>query len=297
MWLLSIILVLTTFSGSIPERKIFNYHSQKLHSTCLNFTPKSKNSPLTQAVVCGSQKEIPQNQLQLLKNSGLIHLIVVSASHLIFIEWFLSRIKLPFLLRFLVLFFYSFVTLLQAPVVRSLLHMLLEVGNRHLKLYWTHLELILFGFIVLYCYNREILNSYSALLSYCAALACTPRLSTFCKNTVVYILLIPVLVNLSPPHPISILFNLAFAPLIGFVAFPLSLLSFMIPLHFLIDPFWDFFFFILKTFNIDTLKSTVPLPLLSLWIYVLVLNCLMILKEKYEITRTLHGSYSTSSIP
>ncbi len=288
MWFLSIILTLGLIFIPDWNDLNLNFATQYLHSLCLNFTPKSQYDFMTQAIVCGNQSHIPQNEVLLLRSSGLIHLIVVSASHLLFIDWFMSKLKFPFIFKLVCLFIYCMVTNLQAPALRGLLALLISHLVLQRKLYWLQSEVILISTLCLFSIQKNFIHSFSTLLSASASLACRPQQSHILKNTTTYLILLPILIAFSAPHPISILINVFLAPLIGFALFPLSITSYFIPITDVTDLLWQALFSVLQQISFEPLTSQWNISLFYLWIYFFTFNCLIILKEKYERACNLH---------
>src|SRR5690606_35903271 len=58
----------------------------------------------------------------------------------------------------------------------------------------------------------------------------------------IYFILFPVLASLGPAHPLAIVTNVLFVPLLSALAFPLSLVCFFLPpLTRIMDPLWTTF--------------------------------------------------------
>ncbi len=296
MWFVSIIITIGLIFVPNWNGLNLNSTSEYLHNLCLNFTPNSHYGFMTRAIVCGDQSQIPHVELYLLRSSGLIHLIVVSASHLIFLDWFLSKLKCTFTLKIVCLFLYCLMTKLQAPALRGLISLVITQLVSKKILFWLHSEIVLVSTLCLFFAQRTFIHSFSTLLSASAALACRPGQQHILRNTSTYFILLPVLVAFSAPHPISILINTLIAPLIGFALFPLSLLSFITPISPLIDFLWSTLFSTLKHISLDTVSAQWKISIFYLWIYFFIFNCMIIIKEKYERASRLHLFTSNSNL-
>ena len=222
-----------------------------IHEACNELAPKSEYRPLYRAIVCGTQ--MPNDELKAsLTRTGLIHLMIVSGSHLVFLEaalwWMLrkrSRVTSALVISVLVVF--ALANRLQAPVLRALLALLLSGFAGMRGLHWRRVQVItMAGFATLPFIDLSR-SSLSLLLSWTASLALTgfpreteERETALSVHTRMYAFLAPVLLPLRVPTPMSVAFNWVFGPLIGAVFFPLSLLTFAIPdFACLMDRCWD----------------------------------------------------------
>ncbi len=219
-----------------------------LHAICLKHTPESAYSFIYEGIVCG--ENLPHQDLaNLFKQSGLIHLIVVSGSHLVFLEgtldFLLRKVKYRKNIINLVLVLYILMTLAQPPSVRAGLQRLLSALNKKLQWHWPDLLCcFMTGFFTLLLFPGWW-NSHSFLLSWAATFAMTisrtkihPRHLRF--HFWMYWLLVIPLLTLTCPQPLSIFCNWLLAPLIGGILFPLSALCYFIPiLHSFVDLGWQ----------------------------------------------------------
>jgi competence protein ComEC len=246
---------------------------------CLSIVPHSSAvRPALMSLVCG-EKITDQELAQNLSESSLIHLFVISGSHLILLDEFLSILKIPLFVRSLFLLFYSLVAGWQAPVVRALfgwsLRKLPRFRNLHLP---GDLVVLATGMITLILFPTWV-DSKSLIMSWCAALALTvPGIfnvrSSFQKITlaqlVIFIFMLPCLWGFGSLHPLGLLFNLLLGPAIAFLLLPLGILAIAIPAT-------DFLFaHTLATFNALMHGLTDPIPLpqgqpwapLGLWLWI-----------------------------
>ncbi|RYX78061.1 hypothetical protein EON76_06990, partial [bacterium] len=237
---------------------------EQAHLTCLNACPHSKHVELYQAVVCGGRIQSPSVRA-IFAQLGLIHLLVVSGSHFVVLESLLKLTVLkitPHRLRgafvFSILLLFTLMTKASPPVLRAFFMFCLLAANLAFSLQWTRLQtLTIAGFATLpFCRDRWQLCSL--FLSWLAALALEKMsgeksanesgalnwrqkfLASVFINSRVYFLLIPPLLLLTVPHPLTILANVLFAPVMGLVLFPMSLLVFIFrPLTFVSDWIWN----------------------------------------------------------
>jgi hypothetical protein len=203
---------------------------------CLDHAPISEYRVWYQAIVCG-QNLPPSIEKGWFQQTGLIHVIVVSGSHLIFLEEGLSLVIrgnrwVATSLRWALLLLFALASNLQPPITRALVHRAwaFTINRRGQHLKGLHLQL-LSGLTTL-AFFPGWWSSLSFLLSWLCALALSfplPSKNPLWRAFLVYVLLVPALLAVQTPQPASILFNALFAPLLGAALFPLSLLGFFHP--------------------------------------------------------------------
>lgn len=261
--------------------KLLTEVSDKLHSLCLDLAPKGTWSFAYQAIVCG--KNVPSSEFKnALQTLSLIHLLVVSGSHLVFIHLLLKLIFPRFKgQRYFItalLFFYVLITKLQAPAVRALVFLGIKNINKKNKLFWrpTH-EVFFAGLVTLLIFPKWI-DSLSLELSWVAALAISVQ-STSAKqiryHLILFFMILPVLASIATPHPVSILSNWILGPFIGAILFPLSILSFAVPISVPItNKLWDTLFNISRSITnlITPLDLSLSISPALIWVYIIFLH-------------------------
>jgi competence protein ComEC len=234
----------------------------ELHSLCISACPLGKHADLYGAVVCGARIQTASVRSSF-ADVGLIHLLVVSGSHFIALETLLRltvlkitapRFRSAVLFSTLVLF--TLMTLASPPILRALFSYLVRWISAKFQLNWTRFQILTTsGFLCLpFCKSSWALCSL--FLSWLAALALDwngarnvdhrdltlPKkfFASVVMNTKVYLTLIPPLLLLTVPHPLSILANVVFAPVMGWILFPMSLAAVLIwPLSSITDLVWS----------------------------------------------------------
>ena len=239
-----------------------------IHRSCLRACPPSVHADFLKAVVCGESLG-HANGAALLRSdfakTGLIHLLVVSGSHLICLEQLVLLLSCGFrgareksrwmsILIFAALFFFTLMTGASPPVLRAFLGWTLRRLSTRERWNWTRVQILtISGFATLpFCTDQWGLCSLG--LSWIAGLALgfvrdtsdrplnrqnnfsiTERLHSWSSrvvillriNVCVYVALIPALLPLGVPSLLSIFANLMFGPVMGLVLFPISLASFL----------------------------------------------------------------------
>lgn len=208
-----------------------------LNLECVRVMPK--NSTITHdlaALVCG--RALPESPTkENLTRTSMIHIFVVSGSHLILIEQVVSLLIffLPVAVQQsthgLVLFAFTLITGASAPTVRAFISWGFRIFVSRRRLNWSAIEQVtLLSFLLLTIYPIWF-SSFSFILSSLAALGMAQNkwAAPGPKAIVLYVLLFPPLYFISAPHPLSILCNLLLVPVVGLVLFPLALLTCVLP--------------------------------------------------------------------
>jgi competence protein ComEC len=258
--------------------------SQTYQQKCLSSLPEN---PQTRdsigSLLCG--EKITENSLKdhLMKTS-LIHIFVVSGSHLLLFDQVLSIFRIPLFLRFLCLGFYSLAVGWQAPAVRALLALISRAGLHRWRFYFPgDLGVLLCGLLALILFPAWW-QSMSFQMSWCAALALSiPGILGLSSRSwkgallaqgLIYVVMLPLLWGWGSLHPLGILCNLILAPVVALVLLPLSFLAIF---H---EYLRSAFAFVLNIFE-SLLKAVaepiaIPhlpaLPTATLWLWILFLH-------------------------
>lgn len=279
-----VIILITALMLSIPlpDALLKNMSSSAnvFHKKCLQLIPPSSQHPeALSALTCG-EKITDKNLQNYLSKTSLIHIFVVSGSHLILFDQFLGILKIPYFLRFLFLSFYSLCVGWQAPAVRALLGLGLRRALQYPSLNFpSDLLVLLTGILTLFLFPAWW-NSLSLLMSWCAALAlCVPHTLRLKKSWVRALAAqLTILLFMSAPlwglgslHPLSVIYNLFLGPVVAYILLPLSVLSLLVPATVQgFDITMTFFQEVLPhlTDPIEVGKTSMPtIGLLWLWIF------------------------------
>ncbi|MFZ4404597.1 MAG: ComEC/Rec2 family competence protein [Pseudobdellovibrionaceae bacterium] len=265
---------------------------------CLNILPDTSAKSISAALLCGENLEpsrFKQNILQL----SLIHIFVVSGSHLIFLNWLLKKLHAPSILRICILFCYCGCCQFQAPVTRSFIQLILS--QRRTAWLLTPESIILASGSLCLLLERSWLNSLSLALSWATSLSLvisrtlssstTNFLGQLGQQTGVALCLLGLLKPWSYLHPLALLSNI-------FLAFPMSLAllitsllsilnSFFIPWH---EKLFIFFSEILNQLTtllpqiVLTNKMQIPI---QMWFWLIFLHLFIFLyrlqRRRYQI--------------
>lgn len=253
--------------------------SESYQQKCLTLLPfESVNYSALTSIVCGEKLD-DQNLKQNLVKTSLIHIFVISGSHLILLDELFALLRIPFFVRFLLLGFYSVAVGFQPPAVRALSALGLRgvFKNRGWSFPADQMTLIAGCFtLVLF---PAWWNSPSLLMSWCASLALAWSSLLKIRNRIhrvlfnqcaVFIFMCAPLWGLSSLHPLSLLYNLLLGPVVSYLLLPLGFLSVIVPRSVIA------FDFVMTTFARILKWASEPVPLSSskqillstLWVWI-----------------------------
>ncbi len=209
---------------------------------CLTLLPHSQHHDLIASLICGLPLAGGESK-QVFLDTGLIHVMVVSGAHLMFLESLLART--PLWLRLPVLGFYCWLTGFGAPVVKAFAHRTAEIFLRPYG--WSGLWIEAVAVALAVTVYPWWLMSRSLQMSWMCSLALSlPRLlrwRALDQSLKAYILLF-VFVGGSL---IGVCWNTLAAPFVGLILFPVSLLTILLPfLSGPVDRVWDLFLLLLS---------------------------------------------------
>ncbi|UOF01651.1 ComEC/Rec2 family competence protein [Bdellovibrio reynosensis] len=266
--------------------------SQEFHKKCIEIIPHStQHASSLAALVCG--EKITDEKLKAnLSKTSLIHIFVISGSHLILLDQLLGILKIPLYLRFVFLGAYALFGGWQAPAVRALLGFAVRETFAYRKIFFpADLIVLITGFTALFLF-QSYWQSLSFLMSWSAALALSVVAVFRVRNSfskavlsqfAIYFFMLAPLWGIGSLHPLSILYNLCLAPVVSFVLLPLSFFTVaMPPLAVVFDSVMNIFGSLLPLVAepVKTAAVTAPtLPFLWLWLLGLHL-CLHFLRLK-----------------
>lgn len=212
--------------------------SQSFQQKCLTLLPhESENRTALTSIVCG-EKIADQNLKQNLVKTSLIHIFVISGSHLLLLDELLVILRFPFFVRFLLMGVYTLAVGWQPPAVRALIALGLRGAFEKLRWHFSSDTLTLIAGGSTLALFPEWWNSSSLLMSWCAALALCWSSLLDIKNKVtrilfnqcaVFIFMCAPLWGLSALHPLALLYNLLLGPLVSYLLLPLGFLSIAVP--------------------------------------------------------------------
>lgn len=276
-----ILTIALLLSMPLPHAVLKNtsHLAEQLQQICLQSIPaKTEQHNSLASLVCGekiSDAELKQN----LQKTSLIHIFIVSGSHLLLLDELLSILKIPVYLRFLFLGCYSLGVGWQAPAVRALIGLVVKELFKRKRLFFSADQVVLStGFITLMLFPAWWLSS-SLVMSWCAALAlCLPHIlriknpwvQSATSQFAIFFFMSAPLWGIGNLHPLSMLYNLFLAPVVSYLLLPLSFLAvFFSPFLFVFEKVMTLFEGALSVLSepIEPTKTT-SLTISLLWIWV-----------------------------
>lgn len=286
---LTISVILGVFDVDL-QKELFPWTS-KMHALCLQWVNRgSELDFIYRSLVCGHR--LPEGSFyESLRVMGLLHLMVISGTHLLFLEKILSRLlfwlspssffKRTFIV--IILGLYAGIGSLKPPVVRAFLSLIVSQFNRSWKCHWPgHQRAFITGSLCLALFPHWG-SSYSLILSWGASLSLSLA-KGFRREIWCFLLLYPLLLPLAPQALTNLFFHWVFSPFLSYLLFPLSLFVSLFPdLRFIGDGLWkgvDFFFSILRL-SLPPLGEGIRIPLFFLWLYLISLHFLVYFVRVY----------------
>lgn len=285
-----ILLVFTLLSPLINVDDLLDNSSQYIlsnHKMCVDFLTNNRNlSTALQSVICGAELHDFELKSSLNKTS-LLHLFIISGSHLLSIDNVLTKLRLPFALRFSLICFYAIITRLQAPALRALFSLMQSQFTKKKNwIYPNDLHTLICGLIVLIFFTT-LWDSRSLQLSWLASLgigtyrlfSLSPVKRLICSQICIYLFVAPALYGFGNLHPLSIIFNITLGSLLGIFLLPTALMA---AIHeSLSAPFsliLELISFCAHSMTDPSLQSQhKPLPNTHLWVWIFFLHFLIIL--------------------
>ena len=286
---------------------------QFLHEWCLQKV-QTEGPRTSETQLIHSQKEPIENQLTILYSAficgerlpegeikktfialGIIHLMVISGAHLIFLEriWNLLPVfRFKNIILALFLLIYSMSAGLNPPILRALFSLLLTRMNKELKLFWSpYVRVHISGLLCLLCQSAWF-HSLSLQLSWIASMGMSNHHLSRLKSCVLtFLLILPIVSQWSGSHPLSIILNWLITPLAGCVLLPLSLLTIPFPfLRVFTDKMWKHFLHLMNVFRPLMENKGVELAWslssFQIWIYICVFFILFQLYFVYSMRKS-----------
>lgn len=266
------LLAFSIFNWHLDLYPMVQHFSQPLHQFCMQMVPAEQvHHDLSQALLCGHELPI-SFQKQLILDSGLYHVLVVSGAHLVFFAQLLER--LPRKVTWLtlpILALYTGMCQAAPPVTRAWIGLLIQTLQRRFHLGWSPaLRSIITSTICLVFFANWI-HSISFWMSSCAGLAlglCRGKSSAL-SALVVMCLMIPLLFSAMGFQPLPWILNFTLAEFLGALMLPMVAMSCLLPIHALVDGLWDVQLSLLKNFSSLLTEQRLPLvqfpPHLYIW--------------------------------
>ena len=279
---------LICLSSWIPEWDIYSLAFES-HKKCLQISfLQSEFRDIYRALICG--KRLPEGLIkETFIRNGLIHLMVVSGAHLLFLEKLWKNLNPPLFQAsgiICLLTLYALTANFHPPVLRALFSFLLLKISGSYKLFWSPTLITHLSGILCLIHSPSWVFSPSLHLSWIASLAQHLSPSRLKKSLLTYLIILPVCNRWQFLHPFTVFINWILAPFIGSVLFPLSLLTVLFhPLSPMTDKLWkgilnglSFFQMFIPHFHL--IKWHIPEK--GIWIYILLVFFIIEITSVYK---------------
>lgn len=246
--LLPLLLVFLVFIELQFRFSIFNFVqpvSIFFHEKCLAQVPSfSASHEILSALVCGENFK-SQATAQLYASTGLIHLFVVSGSHLLLLQKIIQKFFSHSLIILICLLFYCAICMFNPPITRSLVYLLLGFALYRLHRRWPNDYILLIAGLISLVINPLWINSLSLQMSWLATLVLVISKTPLQRQILLYFLFQFCFLTLGFPEFSIILLCVIMTPVLEFILFPLALLT--VAFHFF-EPFFSNLMWCLNTF-------------------------------------------------
>lgn len=260
--------------------------SLSLHNLCLAQIPNSSTTRSTlAALVCGKNFE-RLSDTQIYSSTGLIHLFVVSGSHLILIQKFLIQLshlftkKWPTILLLIFLFVYTAICLFNPPVTRSFIFLFFSILLYQKYQYWPKHYLLLLAGLATLSFNYQWITSLSLQMSWIAALVLEifndkfKSFSIFFRQILFYGLFIICFMGLGFPQFSTVVLCVLLTPFLEYILFPFAIITVILhPLEPLFSGLLTGLNFLLACFEFSSRASYLDIPTVSFMNWVIIFLC------------------------
>ena len=241
--------------------------------------------------ILGNKNEIDETTYNSYKTNGIIHIFSISGMHISILSSIILSIlnkirkrNYNIILVILFLIFYLMVTNYQASITRSIVFFSLLQIFKLIKINISSKDTLLYSIMIILLINPKFIYNigflYSSIISY-TLIYCSKKFNKkYIQNTLLisivsFLVSLPITINSNySVNLFSILINLIFVPLVSFILYPLSLLTFIFPFFYNIFKLTIIITeFISETLsNIDIFNISLPrLNTVSMVIYYVIL--------------------------
>jgi len=275
----------------------------KIKNIITNRIVKIDSNGYLNTFILGNKDYIDKDVYNNYKDNGIIHIFIISGMHISILSaiilFFLNKVKknkYNVLMVILFLLFYLVLTNYQASILRTIVFYIAMHISKLLKINISTKDSLLLAVSLILIINPKYINNIGFLYSSIISFSLIYYSNRFNKKYIVNLLLIslisflvslPITINSNYIiNLLSVFINIVFVPLVTFILYPLSLLTFFF--NFLY-PVFDFFIIITECISnliADINLFFIPIPKLnwvSISIYYIILYLSLSKNKKYFI--------------
>lgn len=254
-----------------------------------------ENGDFLLALVLGDKSLIGSDEYNLYQKNGTSHLLAISGSHVAVLLAIFGRLFKRFkdipkllILSFILLFF-GFVTDFQAAVNRAIIFFIINQINKIFALNYSNLHILLFTAFLLIILNPFVIYDLGFIYSFvvCGGIIYNSDKITgnyitklFKLSFIAFLYSLPISAFINYEVNIaSIIANMFFVPWISLIVFPLSILTFIVPL---LNPLLNIVLNLTDLFNtlFSKISIFINVPKMSLLLVLILFIFIILSKNK-----------------
>lgn len=256
----------------------------------------SNNSDYYLAFILGDKFLLSSDNYNLFQSNGISHLLALSGMHINIILLIINKL-LKFLkenkriiISSITLILFLLLTGIQASLERATIFYILKNINNKFSINLSNIKLLFLCLFIILILNPFMIYDVGLLYSFVVVFSIF-YYTDFIKGTyiekslklslITFLFSVPITINLNYEINISSIFiNLIFVPWISIIVYPLSLISFILPI---LNPLFNICINITNYLNklLSIFSITINIPKLPIYIIIIYYLLLLLKKKKY----------------
>lgn len=250
---------------------------------------KTNNSDYYLAFLVGDKTLLTSEIYNTYQKNGINHLLAISGMHIntliLVISFFTKKLNLKkdTIITSLVLLFFLFLTGISPSIIRTIIYFILKRINKIFSLNYSNLHILFITLYIILFFDPFMIYDIGFIYSFVVTFGII-YYSAFIKKSALKLSLVTFLFSLPITIAInyefnltSILINIIFIPLISLVVYPLSLISFIIPIF---NPIFNIVVELTNFLNLILSKFSIMINIPKMSIILIILYYLVLLLRK-----------------